>query len=99
MSDIKNYIKQAFMIPLSRTQSATHFKPCVVNGKTGFQPCSVTDPMAEKKELGSMQPDQIFPPPVTYLDMVTALKKAKKSVSEADLEKQREFTRDFGMEG
>jgi len=99
MSDIKNYVKQAFMSPLAKTQKATHFKEISINGKQGWQACSSNDPGAQKIDVRKYPGDSIFPPPVDYMDMIGALAKAKKSVTKDDLLKQAEFTRDFGMEG
>ena len=45
------------------------------------------------------EPDKLNPPDVDANDYLTALSKIKPTVSEKDLEKQEEFTRDFGQEG
>jgi vacuolar protein-sorting-associated protein 4 len=44
-------------------------------------------------------PEMLLPPDVCYEDYILALKKIKPTVSEKDLEKQEEFTREFGQEG
>jgi vacuolar protein-sorting-associated protein 4 len=44
-------------------------------------------------------PDSLNPPDVDSNDYLTALNRIKATVSEKDLEKQEEFTRDFGQEG
>ena len=45
------------------------------------------------------EPDKLNPPEVDVNDYYTALNRIKPTVSEKDLEKQEEFTRDFGQEG
>lgn len=99
MSDITNFMNGACYEPLTKTIGATHFKTEMRNGKQGFIACSATTPGAQKMNAETIDPTSIFPPPLTYEDMLNSLVKAKKSVSKESLAKQEEFTRDFGMEG
>ena len=41
----------------------------------------------------------LLPPDICYKDYILSLKKFKAIVNEKDLEKQEEFTREFGQEG
>jgi len=45
------------------------------------------------------EPEKIYPPDVDIEDYFLAMGKIKPTVSEKDLLKQEEFTRDFGQEG
>jgi len=99
MSDIAIYIRQACMAPLNKTRTATHFKHITKNGRQCWQACPANEPGAEKINIMNIDGADLVPPPINYMDMIHALKKAKKSVSPEDLIKQQEFTRDFGMEG
>ena len=45
------------------------------------------------------EPEYLLPPEVCAEDYFTAMGKIKATVSEKDLEKQDEFTREFGSEG
>lgn len=45
------------------------------------------------------EPELLSPPDVCIEDYYTALGKIKPTVSEKDLEKQEEFTKEFGQEG
>ena len=43
--------------------------------------------------------EMLLPPDICYKDYILSLKKFKAIVNEKDLEKQEEFTREFGQEG
>jgi vacuolar protein-sorting-associated protein 4 len=45
------------------------------------------------------EPEMVLPLPVTRLDFLKALRTARPSVSQKDIEQHLEFTRDFGQEG
>ena len=45
------------------------------------------------------EPEKLYPPDVNTDDYFIALGKIKPTVSEKDLEKQEEFTTEFGQEG
>lgn len=63
-------------------------------------PCSPSDAGSFKMTLHEIpDPDKLCPPDVDYNDYMIALNKIKPTVSEKDLIKQEEFTRDFGQEG
>jgi vacuolar protein-sorting-associated protein 4 len=65
-----------------------------------YTPCSPSDVGAFKMTLHEVpEPDKLNPPDVDFNDYMTSLSKIKPTVSEKDLEKQEEFTRDFGQEG
>lgn len=63
-------------------------------------PCSPSDQGAMKMTLSEVpEPEKVYPPDVSAEDYFVAMSKIKRTVSEKDLEKQDEFTRDFGQEG
>ena len=43
--------------------------------------------------------EMLLPPDICYKDYILSLKKFKAIINEKDLEKQEEFTREFGQEG
>lgn len=45
------------------------------------------------------EPENLIPPEVSAEDYYTAMIKIKATVTEKDLERQDEFTREFGSEG
>jgi vacuolar protein-sorting-associated protein 4 len=45
------------------------------------------------------EPEKLSPPDVSIEDYFTAMNKIKPTVTEKDLEKQEDFTREFGQEG
>lgn len=99
MSDITSFIKQAAMAPLTITRQATHFKQVPRDGKMKWQACSATDQGATQARMDRLPPEDLIPPPISFMNFITALEKAKPAVTKEDLIKQEEFTREFGMEG
>jgi len=94
-SDIYTLTQDAIYEPLRKCQSAKYFK------KKGeyYMPCSPSDEGAYPSTLFEIpNPELLLPPPVTMEDYINAFGKIKPTVSEKDLEKQDEFTKNFGSE-
>ncbi|MFO0515344.1 MAG: hypothetical protein ACK5YA_00670, partial [bacterium] len=95
-SDIATLTQEAIYEPLRKCQLATYFKK--FNGKYYI---------SNEKEVGAIkmtlveipQPELLCPPEVTKDDFVKAYSKIRPTVSKKDLEKQENFTEEFGQEG
>lgn len=106
-ADISTVVRDALMIPIRRIQSATHFKrisgPSRQDPKVTVHdlltPCSPGDPNAIEMNWMSIDSDKLSEPIITKKDMLQSLATQKPTVNEKDLEKQRQFTEDFGQDG
>ena len=101
-SDIATLTQDAVFEPVRKCQTANFFRRVAgVNGMAyNYMPCGQNDPGAEPMKMTQLpDPKMLLPPPVCYQDFLIALKRNKATVSQKDLEKQEEFTRDFGQEG
>ena len=99
-SDIATLTQDAIYEPIRKCESATHFIRIQKDGKDYYTPCSPSQPGAIQMKMHDMpNPEMLLPPDVCYDDYILALKKIKPTVNEKDLEKQDEFTREFGQEG
>ena len=99
-SDIATLTQDAIYEPIRKCESATHFMRVNKDGKEYYVPCSPSSPGAIQMKMHDMaNPEMLLPPDVCYEDYILALKKIKATVNEKDLEKQEEFTREFGQEG
>ena len=84
------------MEPIRKCQSAKYFK----KEDKFYVPCSPSDEGAFKMSLHDIpEPELLKPPEVSMDDFMKALSKIKPTVSEGDLVKQEEFTKEFGQEG
>jgi vacuolar protein-sorting-associated protein 4 len=84
------------MEPIRKCQSAKFFK----KEGTMYVPCSPSDDGAFKMTLHEIpEPELLKPPEVCMDDFLKAISKIKATVSEGDLKKQEEFTKEFGQEG
>ncbi|KAJ1945254.1 Vacuolar protein sorting-associated protein 4 [Kickxella alabastrina] len=107
-SDIAVIVRDALMQPIRKVQMATHFKHVlrpVDNMQPGgptreyWTPCSPGDPQAIEKTWSEVSGDELWEPDLTLADFLKAVKTSRPTVNNADLEKQIEFTDDFGQEG
>ncbi|KAM7541957.1 hypothetical protein Aperf_G00000017196 [Anoplocephala perfoliata] len=106
-ADIAICVREALMSPIRKVQTATHFKkvrgPSPMNKNVIvddlWTPCSPADPNAVEMDWTQINGDKLLEPIVSMEDMMQAIACSKPTVNEADLEKQRQFTRDFGQEG
>ena len=102
-SDISTLAQDAIFEPVRKCQSAEFFKKIVpgVNGQScNYVPCTQNEPGAMRMKMSEL-PDSkaLLPPKVMYEDFKVALKRNKATVNQADLERQEQFTREFGQEG
>lgn len=107
-SDINVLVRNAMMESIRTLQVATHFKR--VEGPdpddaskmcpNRLVPCSPGDPQAFPMTMNDIkEPKYVMPLPVTRLDFFKALRTARPSVSQADIENHVKFTAEFGQEG
>ncbi|KAJ2863317.1 Vacuolar protein sorting-associated protein 4 [Coemansia aciculifera] len=107
-SDIAVIVRDALMQPIRKVQVATHFKRvrcpadrAVPDGpqRDFWTPCSPGDPHAVEKTWSEVASDELWEPDLSSSDFLKAVKNSRPTVNDADLEKQIEFTNDFGQEG
>lgn len=96
-SDIYNLTQDAIYGPLRKCQRATHFRHLDGNH---IVPCSPSDQGAFKMKINDIpNPESLVAPVVTFEDFILSLQKMKPTVSKKDLERQEQFTKEFGSEG
>ena len=96
-SDIYNLTQDAIYGPLRKCQKATHFKNLDQNH---IVPCSPSDHGAFRMKINDIHnPESLVAPVVTFEDFILSLQKMKPTVSKKDLERQEQFTQEFGSEG
>ena len=95
-SDIATLTQEAIYEPLRKCQTANYFK--MLNGK--YYVSEQNEPGAIKMTLTDIsKPELLVPPEVTKNDFIKALTRIRPTVSLKDLEKQDNFTEEFGQEG
>ena len=101
-SDISTLTQDAIFEPVRKCQTAEFFKKIPgINGlQWNYVPCQPNEPGAMRMKMAEI-PDSkaLLPPKVVFQDFKEALKRNKATVNQKDLEKQEEFTREFGQEG
>lgn len=101
-SDISTLTQDAIFEPVRKCQMAEFFKkiPGVNGCPYNYVPCNPNEPGAMRMRMQEI-PDTkaLLPPKVVYEDFIEALKRNKATVNQKDLDKQEEFTREFGQEG
>ena len=96
-SDIATLTQDAIYGPLRKCQRAKFFKKI---DNDHIVPCSPSDPGAFRMTMNEIEkPESLVPPKVTFEDYIQSIQKIKATVNQKDLEKQEEFTREFGQEG
>jgi vacuolar protein-sorting-associated protein 4 len=104
-SDIAVVVRDALMQPVRKVQSATHFKrvvapdPNTQEVRERLTPCSPGDPDAIAMTWEQVDGDLLLAPPVSYSDFLKAIRQTKPSVNHEDLERQEQWTHEFGSEG
>ena len=84
------------MMPVRRCQTATRF----IQTPEGFYvPTNPSDPRGVDMNMFTMDPKLLKAPDITIDDFMNAVSKIRPSVAQEDLEKQIEFTSNFGQDG
>lgn len=84
------------MMPVRRCQTAQKFKK---TPEGMFEPTYPSDPQGVEMTLFQIDPTKLRAPDVTVEDFFQALSRIRPSVSQSDLERQVEFTNNFGQDG
>ena len=99
-SDMSSLIKNACYEPLRRFQNADYFKPArKENGQQGWMPADANEPGAQKMSRDSIRPEDVVKNKIDVVAFNKAVFNTKPTVGAEDLEKYREWTREFGMDG
>lgn len=98
-SDIAIAVQDALMQPVRKIQTATHYKVVVVDGEEKLTPCSPGDAGAREMTWTDVASEQLLEPPLQAKDFIRAIKSSRPTVSGVDLEKNEEWTKEFGSEG
>ncbi|XP_022667454.1 vacuolar protein sorting-associated protein 4A-like [Varroa jacobsoni] len=106
-ADIAVVVQDALMQPVRKVQTATHFKR--VSGPSRkdpsvmvhdlWTPCSPGDKGAKEMSWVDIDGDKLYEPILTMADVELSLTQTKPTVNESDLQKHKQFLKDFGQEG
>jgi vacuolar protein-sorting-associated protein 4 len=98
-SDIAVVVRDALMQPVRKVLSATHFKPVQPDPDSAiikWTPCSPGDPDAVEKNWTQVESDELQEPPLRFTDFVKSLESVRPTVSEEDIRKHDEWTKESG---
>lgn len=103
-SDVAVAVRELLMQPIRKIQSATHFKKVELtledgSVKTKYTPCSPGDPDLEEINWMNLESDELQEPELTLKDFIKLVKATRPTVNQDDIQKQIDFTNDFGQEG
>ena len=98
-SDIGILVKAALMEPIKKCQTARFFRQIQVGDKVMYTPSPPSDPGAQEMTIMQVPPNSLKAPDVTGEDFFNILSNTRPTVSQEDLIKQEDFTREFGMDG
>lgn len=99
-SDISIAVQDALMQPVRKIQQATHFH-AVTNskGERKMTPCSPGAPDAQEMTWDDVSAEDLLEPLVEFKDFVKSIKSSRPTVSKDDLQRNEDWTREFGSEG
>lgn len=69
------------------------------DGEPKLTPCSPGDPDAEEMSWEAVPTQELLEPQVEKKDFIKAIKASRPTVSDVDLKRNEEWTREFGSEG
>jgi len=107
-SDISIAVRDALMQPVRKIQTATHYKkvmaPVTAEDGTVTQvekmtPCSPGDAEAVEMTWLDVDSERLLEPPLTVKDFAKAIKVSRPTVSQEDLMRNADWTKEFGSEG
>ncbi|KAK3997881.1 P-loop containing nucleoside triphosphate hydrolase protein [Cladorrhinum sp. PSN332] len=98
-SDIAIVVQDALMQPVRKIQQATHFKKVMLDDKPRVTPCSPGDPDAIEMTWEAVASEELLEPWVEKKDFLRAIKSSRPTVSDVDLKRNEEWTKEFGSEG
>lgn len=95
-SDISIVVRDALMQPVRKVISATHFKTVDCNECTKWTPCSPADPGAVEKSWSEVESDELLEPPLKLRDFLTSLDSVRPTVTEGDIKRHDDWTKESG---
>lgn len=101
-SDISVVVRDALMQPVRKVISATHFKRVAdpanpdSDALVKWTPCSPGDPAAEEKTWSDIESDELLEPPLRIADFLKSLANVRPTVTESDIKRHDEWTRESG---
>ena len=98
-SDISIAVQDALMQPVRKIQTATHYKKVLVDGTEKLTPCSPGAQGAVEMTWTEVETEQLLEPPLTVKDFQSAVKSSRPTVSQDDLHRNAEWTKEFGSDG
>ncbi|KAF2501394.1 vacuolar protein sorting-associated protein-like protein VPS4 [Lophium mytilinum] len=98
-SDISIAVQDALMQPVRLIQTATHYKKVSVEGVEKWTPCSPGDRGAVEKSWTEIESDELLEPALKVKDFIKAIKASRPTVSKEDLDRNSDWTKEFGSEG
>ncbi|OOF96667.1 hypothetical protein ASPCADRAFT_129741 [Aspergillus carbonarius ITEM 5010] len=98
-SDISIAVQDALMQPIRKIQTATHYKKVILEGAEKLTPCSPGDQGAMEMSWTTVEAEQLLEPPLVLKDFIKAVRNSRPTVSQEDLQRNSEWTKEFGSEG
>ncbi|KAF7943482.1 hypothetical protein EAE96_011407 [Botrytis aclada] len=98
-SDISIAVQDALMQPVRKIQTATHYKKVMSDGIEKVTPCSPGDAGAMEMSWTEVDSDKLLEPPLQVKDFIKAIKGARPTVSQEDIQRSADWTNEFGSEG
>ncbi|KAJ5156034.1 vacuolar protein sorting-associated protein 4 [Penicillium capsulatum] len=98
-SDISIAVQDALMQPIRKIQTATHYKKVILEGAEKLTPCSPGDAGAVEMSWLNIEAEQLLEPPLILKDFIKAVRNSRPTVSQEDLQRNSEWTKEFGSEG
>ncbi|OQE28308.1 hypothetical protein PENSTE_c003G06321 [Penicillium steckii] len=98
-SDISIAVQDALMQPIRKIQTATHYKKVTFEGEEKLTPCSPGDDGAMEMTWLTVDAEKLLEPPLILKDFIKAVRNSRPTVSQEDLSRNSEWTKEFGSEG
>lgn len=98
-SDITIAVQDALMQPVRKIQMSTHYKKVNIDGVEKLTPCSPGDAGAIEMTWTEVDADKLLEPPLQLKDFIKAIKGARPTVSQEDIKRSEDWTKEFGSEG
>lgn len=71
----------------------------MVDGKRRLSPCSPGEPDAMEMSWSEVESDELLEPVAEFKDFIKSVKASRPTVSSEDLNRNAEWTNEFGSEG
>lgn len=88
-----------YLLEISTNLPTSSTLQVAVDGVEKLTPCSPGDHGAAEMSWTEIEADKLLEPPLVLKDFVKAVKNSRPTVSHEDLEKNAEWTEQFGSEG